>query len=608
MKPMLVVTVHLSLALALSAAAYGTELSSFGQETARGAGPGTRVGGEDAISKVRESPTGWVDLLELADPARDTVAGVWTLQGGKLIADHTPAGRISFPYYPPQEYDFLAEFTLSQASGCTALLMSRDRVPFTWSMNAGGPPRCRLEDVNGHSVIGNPTRVAYAFEPGKRYISVVRVRRDSVTCLINDQVIAEHKTDYGDLSRNVKWAMPDQALLGLGVWNGPTTFHRVAVRETTGQGTTSQRGCGAPVARDEFAVNARAHHQEDPLATGVRVKREQVLQFLPSENGLWHPGRGELCDYRGQYPRMPHMRLHFRVGEIDLPVTSGIKYLAPADGEIKLYCWDRKPTNNRGAIGVKIVVDGVEAAPPAPAVSSRQGPPAAEVQPVAEVCTRMAAKQAPQGLRPDAIPFTGPRGDGRSGGNGLLIAAPKGWLANGTQWTFLYERSAEAYGFQTIHPWRQGHALVTVTPSRILISTCGSWAKTGWGGGDSLPIVKAEAYDQVMPIEPDRKHLVTSELDPEGNYRLWIDELLVASATIRDASPLGLIIPPKVRPPGCSTRVELEFAGQGLPQALFAGQAGVILGPRDWGHNVASRIRFTPIDGPGTLVSRTTGE
>ena len=179
----------------------------------------------------------WTELLNLVDPERDTVAGNWTLTDGKLIVDETPSARISLPYQPPAEYDFLIEFSVSKDSPCIAQLISKGQVPFTWSMNAGNPRRCRLEDIDGHSVIGNTTlRPAHPFKPGKKYISIVEVRKGSVRCLINGQLIAEHKTDYGDLSRNQKWTMPDELRLGLGTWQGPTTFHRIAVREISGKG------------------------------------------------------------------------------------------------------------------------------------------------------------------------------------------------------------------------------------------------------------------------------------------------------------------------------------------------------------------------------------
>ncbi|UCD57634.1 MAG: hypothetical protein JSV16_00560, partial [Candidatus Hydrogenedentota bacterium] len=152
---------------------------------------------------------GWVELLRLADPAKDAVTGEWMLADGGLTADVTPAARISLPYKPPEEYDFLIEFSVSKNPSCIAQLVSRGDTPFTWSMNAGGRRRCRVEDIDGHSVIGNVTlRPLYSFEPGRKYTSTVEVRNDRVRCLINGEPIVEHKTDYSDLSRNRKWTMP----------------------------------------------------------------------------------------------------------------------------------------------------------------------------------------------------------------------------------------------------------------------------------------------------------------------------------------------------------------------------------------------------------------
>jgi hypothetical protein len=175
-------------------------------------------------------PGEWVDLLKLVDPARDAVAGTWTVRDGELISDDTGAARISFPYETPAEYDFEIDFAVSSPIGCTAQLVSHGETPFAWNMNAGRDPHCRIEDINGHAGVGNPTLTTYYFEAGLRRISVVKVRKGSVTCLINGEVVAEHKTDYSDLSRNKGWTMPNQLLLGVGTWNGPTTFHRIGVR------------------------------------------------------------------------------------------------------------------------------------------------------------------------------------------------------------------------------------------------------------------------------------------------------------------------------------------------------------------------------------------
>lgn len=173
-----------------------------------------------------------VDLLRLVDVNRDAVAGTWTLEDGVLYSDTTPAARISFEYRPPMEYDYTVVFSLSSSLGNIAQLVSHGDVAFAWSTNAGTGQYCRLEDINGHSVIGNPTLTPYPFQAGTVYTSTVRVRNDRVTCLINDEVLVDYATDYSDLSRNVKWAMPDQLNIGLGCYSsayGPDVFYSAAI-------------------------------------------------------------------------------------------------------------------------------------------------------------------------------------------------------------------------------------------------------------------------------------------------------------------------------------------------------------------------------------------
>ena len=136
-----------------------------------------------------------VDLISLVDLDRDVVNGNWELVNGGLIFDETPAARISFPYRPPLEYDYTVEFTLTHGSnpwGNIAQLVSHGDVPFTWSTNAGTGHYCRLEDINGHSVIGNPTLTPYEFVGGQRYTSIVRVRNDRVICEINGQILVKY--------------------------------------------------------------------------------------------------------------------------------------------------------------------------------------------------------------------------------------------------------------------------------------------------------------------------------------------------------------------------------------------------------------------------------
>ena len=176
-----------------------------------------------------------IDLISLVDLDRDVVHGEWELDGDKLVYSGS-AARLSFPYRPPLEYDYTVEFSITSGSNPwdnLAQLVSHGEVPFTWSTNAGTGHSCRLEDINGHSVIGNPTMTPYQFvgslNNGRRYTSVVRVRDDRVVCEINGATLVDYETDYSDLSRNGKWTMPDQLNIGLGGFSSGTRVYSATI-------------------------------------------------------------------------------------------------------------------------------------------------------------------------------------------------------------------------------------------------------------------------------------------------------------------------------------------------------------------------------------------
>ena len=210
------------------------------------------------------------------------------------------------------------------------------------------------------------------------------------------------------------------------------------------------------------------------------------------------------------------------------------------------------------------------------------------------VCHSLAAKKDPASLWRDAIPFAAPRGDGRSGANGFLLPADESWEGKGTQWRFLYRRSADAFGVQMIHPWKDGHVIVTFGPSGVGISTVGAWTRIGWAGLATEPLILTTAYTKVFPLAIGEKRQLTSLLTSKGVLRISIGSDLVAGTVIRDAKTLDLTIPQGTRPPACSSWGELAFSGAGLPTRIPRGHAGIVIGPCDTGYNTADRIWFMP--------------
>lgn len=156
------------------------------------------------------------DLLSINNPIYIIEAGNWAFLSKTLIADDTPAGRMAFPYYPPAEYNFVVEFMITRNDGNIAFLLSQGNVPFAWSLNTRGG-NARLEDYYGHSISGNPNIRYYPLTPYAIYKADMRIRSNSVTCLINDTIVQEeYRTTFSELSRNSKWQMSDNRLSGIG--------------------------------------------------------------------------------------------------------------------------------------------------------------------------------------------------------------------------------------------------------------------------------------------------------------------------------------------------------------------------------------------------------
>jgi hypothetical protein len=71
---------------------------------------------------------------------------------------------------------------------------------------------------------------------GRRYESVVQVRRKSVAAFVNGVLILKYETDYHDLTMEDYWALHDSRALGLGAQETSLTFHCIEVSEIAGQG------------------------------------------------------------------------------------------------------------------------------------------------------------------------------------------------------------------------------------------------------------------------------------------------------------------------------------------------------------------------------------
>ena len=185
-----------------------------------------------------------IELLPMIDPMTDPIKSSWEPVERDLIARAPKVfGAVEFPYRPPAEYDYIAEFTCLERKRELSLMFSRERAIAQWTLGAqetkfgfayvnGKADYLLLPDVN--------------WDAKKRHVAQLEVRHTGVTGYLDDAKISEFPTDFKNLSRPPYTVFRDRTALGLGIVDGPIRFHRAAVIERTGTGTFTRTGPSVP--------------------------------------------------------------------------------------------------------------------------------------------------------------------------------------------------------------------------------------------------------------------------------------------------------------------------------------------------------------------------
>ncbi|QDT64306.1 DJ-1/PfpI family protein [Calycomorphotria hydatis] len=224
-------------------------------------------------SVIAEDESGWVDLVKDVNPSRATVAGEWSKSGNSLTTNAATASRIALPYSPKSEYDFRVTFTRNSGVHSIALMFVMGTGQATFEVDAWGEHLAGLQMIDGQSMQQNATRREnVTLENGRRYTATVEVRKDRVRALLDDKLIAEHRTDGSDLSMPGVWRMPDQQSLGLGAYQAATTFHSVQVRPVSGGATLAAANTPARPSRPPAPTpTSTTNRERRASATGKRV-------------------------------------------------------------------------------------------------------------------------------------------------------------------------------------------------------------------------------------------------------------------------------------------------------------------------------------------------
>lgn len=191
------------------------------------------------------SEDGWkgaIKLLPSVDPVVDTERGTASFVNGELVAQSDTSFALKLPYQPPSEYDYRIVFT-----------PLGERGPETWQILAasGRSITYRLGTMGDHNLYGllladgkqlarGAAKVLPVLESGRRYTSIVEVRRDSIAAYLDGVQVMRWKTDavgLNEIAADRRAELTDPKCLGVGCWLSGAVFHSVEVREVTGKGT-----------------------------------------------------------------------------------------------------------------------------------------------------------------------------------------------------------------------------------------------------------------------------------------------------------------------------------------------------------------------------------
>lgn len=185
-----------------------------------------------------------VDLLRIIQVDRDAIAGEWSMKGDRLVLiGGDVVGRLQLPYKPPAEYDFIVEFTRDDREAAVAQICSSGNTSFIWSMGSYGNTIAALSNINDDATNANPTTIKASkiLQNKRKYRSIVQVRKDHVTTIVDGRKFVNYETDYSDLALDPVWNVALQRL-GVGAHTDVSViFHKIEVIEVSGKGEIEHR-------------------------------------------------------------------------------------------------------------------------------------------------------------------------------------------------------------------------------------------------------------------------------------------------------------------------------------------------------------------------------
>ncbi|HZK80974.1 MAG TPA: hypothetical protein VFC46_07905 [Humisphaera sp.] len=155
-----------------------------------------------------------IDLLARFNPNSDIVSGKWTANRAGLSCFRTGTAQVQFSSYkPPEEYDYIIQFTVTRLFGGIGQLIPARNSTLPWWIYNGN---CYFDKAFSNTI--QPISTPLVLGAGKSYTSILQVRRHGIRAIINGVVIADWRTEMSDVAgrENGVWKLRDPRLLGFG--------------------------------------------------------------------------------------------------------------------------------------------------------------------------------------------------------------------------------------------------------------------------------------------------------------------------------------------------------------------------------------------------------